>query len=110
MAFYRFLDVSHIHAAFQRVQPGNLQRLGAHVQPGDLCAFARHAFRQNAAAAAHVEDGFVKNAAGTLQDVVQTQRVDTVQRLEFTFQIPPARGHGLELGDFMMVYVLRLTG
>lgn len=32
----------------------DLQRLKAHIQPGDGCAFARHALRQNTAAAADV--------------------------------------------------------
>ena len=40
-----------------------------------------------------------------LIDVVGAQGIDVVQRLELTAAIPPARGQGLEFGDFLRVDV-----
>ena len=67
------------------MQTCNLQWLSAHIQTGYVGAFTRHAFGQNTATAANIEDLLTKYAVGALLDLVQAQRVDTVQGLEFTF-------------------------
>ena len=90
MLFDGFLHVIDRNTGFQRVQFCHLQRLKAHIQAGDRRTFTRHAFGQNAAAAADIQHFFAKQAAGTFGDVAQTQRVNAVQRLKFPLQIPPA--------------------
>ncbi|SUG54809.1 Uncharacterised protein [Salmonella enterica subsp. diarizonae] len=88
MLLNRLLHVLYLDTAFQRMQFGDLQRLKAHIQPGNGSAFARHALRQNTAAAADIEHLFTEQAAGTFGNVAQTQRVNTVQRLN-----SPSRSH-----------------
>ena len=94
--FHGDLAVVDLFAAFQQMQLGDLQGLVAQVDAGDLRAQAGHAFRQDAAAAADIQHGLA-GQAGEAVDVVQAQRVDVVQRLEFAVRVPPAVG---QLGEF----------
>ncbi len=90
MFFNRFLNIVHLNTALQRVQLRHLQRFGAHVQPGDRRAFARHTFGEDTAAAADIEGFFTEQAAGAFGDIAQPQRVNAVERFELALQIPPA--------------------
>jgi hypothetical protein len=53
---------------------------------------------------------FTEQAAGTLRNIAQTQRVDAMQRFELAFQIPPARGDRFKFGNFSMVNVVSHRG
>ena len=92
------------------METGHLQGFEAHIQTGDRRAFARHALRQDAAAAADIKHLLTEQAAGTLRDIVQTQRVNAMQRFELTFEIPPAGRHRFKFGNLFVVNVVSHRG
>ena len=69
--------IAHLHTGFQAVQVGHLQRLVGQVYAGHLCAFSCHRFRQDAAAAADVDDVLACQRSPGV-DPFQPQRVDFV--------------------------------
>ena len=98
--FHGLLNVGKLNAAFQRVQTRHCQRLGAHIEPRDVRPFARHALRENAAAAADIQHLFPEQTAGALGNIAKTQRVNAMQRFKFPFSVPPARSDSFKFGDF----------
>ena len=108
--FHGFLHVVHLYARLQRMKTSNLQRFKAHIQARDVRPFARHAFRQDTATAADIEHFFTEQTAGALRDIAQTQRVNTVQRFELAFEIPPAGRHRFKFGNLFVVNVVSHRG
>ena len=51
-----------------------------------------------------------EQTAGTLRDIAQTQRVNTMQRFELTFEVPPAGRHRFKFGNLFVVNVARPPG
>ena len=86
------------------MQLRDLERLFGEVDAGYPRAALRHAFGEYAAAAADVEHRFAAQARDTV-DVVEPQRVDLVQRLEFAAGIPPAVRKLAEFVEFGWIYV-----
>ena len=86
------------------MQFGHRQWSLAHVDAGDIGAALGHGLGQDAAATADIHQAFAGDRR-MFVDVVGAQRVDVVQRFEFTAAIPPARGQRLEFGDFLRVYI-----
>src|SRR5690349_1197463 len=70
------------------MQLSHLQRLVGEVDAGDAGPARSHALGEYAATAADVQHALAAQA-GEIVDVVQPQRVDVVQRLEFGARIPP---------------------
>ena len=90
------------HAARLRVRAGGGQHCLACVDAGYGGAPGRHAFGENAATAAHVENRSAGKSGGA-GDKFEPQRVDVVERLEGALRIPPARRQRFELGDLQGV-------
>ncbi len=99
MRLGRFEHVVHLDAGFERMQLCDLQQVVGEVEPRDQRALARHRFGQQAAAAADVEH-LQPGQASRAFDVLQSHRVQVVQRTHFALRIPPATGGRFEAGDF----------
>ncbi len=98
--FDRNLAVVEVaHALLFGMQASDGQRGLAHVDAEHAGATSRHAFRQDASAAADIHDALA-GEADTLVDPVQAQGVNVMQGLEFGGLVPPFGGQGFELGDF----------
>ena len=81
------------------MQLRDLERLVGEIDAGDLRAALRHALGEYAAAAADVEHVFAAQRGASV-DVIQSQRIDIVQRLEIAGGVPPVMGEFAEFGDF----------
>jgi len=64
-----------------------------------------HAFRQDAATATDIQHFFTLQT-GTSIDVIQPQRINFMQRLEFAMGIPPACCQCLEFVNFAKIDVV----
>ena len=84
------LLVIDIQSGFQQVQPGNLQRCRTHIDAGYRGALGGHRFGEDAAAATDIDHAPALDAPTQAVDVIEPQRVDVVQWLEFAVCIPPA--------------------
>src|SRR6266581_4273570 len=81
------------------MQACNRKRLVRQVDAGDRSTRARHRFGEDSAATSDVERPLAGETAATLLDVVESQRVDVVKRLEIASGIPPAMRESAELGE-----------
>ena len=87
------------------MQSRHRERLVGEIDPEYLGAGSRHRFGENASPTADVEGLFPFEAATAARDIVQTQWVDVVQRLEVAGWIPPAMRQRAELGELGRVGV-----
>src|SRR5438876_10041703 len=81
------------------MQACNRKRLVRQVDAGDRSTRARHGFGEDSAATSDVEGPLAGETATTLLDVVESQRVDVVKRLEIAAGIRPAMRESDELGE-----------
>ena len=89
---------------------GGLQRFFRQIDTQNLRrASIGHTFAQDAAAAADIQH-FLARQTGKAVDIVQTDGVDVVQRLEFALFIPPFVGKAAEFVDFFVVHIRLLLG
>jgi hypothetical protein len=88
------------------MQLGDLDRLRSEVDARDLRAAAGHGFAQQAAAAAHVERALA-GQAGAAVNVVESYRIQCVQRTSFPVRIPPALRDGFEARDLLRIVINR---
>jgi len=79
------------------MQLGDLQRSIAQIDTGHPGASRSHCFREYSAATADIQHAFAAESGDAI-DVIEPQRIDIVQRLEFRAGIPPAVG---ELAEFV---------
>ncbi|MPN01134.1 hypothetical protein SDC9_148337 [bioreactor metagenome] len=98
------LAVIDLLAAFKQVQLGNAERLFGKINAGDVGSTCRHAFGEQSAATADIEDTLAGQADCTI-DPVKAQRVDVVQRLEFAVRVPPAVGKFSKFVEFGLIGV-----
>jgi len=85
-----------------RMQFGHAQRFRRQVDTQHVRSLARHRIGQDAAAATDVQRRLALQAAEAV-DPVQSQGIDLVKRLEFTFGIPPAVGQLAELLELFCI-------
>src|SRR5690606_31257961 len=85
--------------ALEEVQAGDAERLFREIDAGHVSTDRRHAFGQNAAAAADVQH-LLAGQCGLAVDPAQAQRVDLVQGFELGGGVPPAVGEVAELLQF----------
>jgi hypothetical protein len=102
--FCRNIPVVNLIAAFQQMQTGYAKRLFGKVNAGYFGAALRHAFRQNAAATANINN-LLPSKSGVLVDPLQAKRIDGVQWFEFAVRIPPAMSELAEFVEFVLVGV-----
>lgn len=98
------LPVFHADARLQLMQLCNRQWRFAHVDAHHRRPALGHGFAEDTAATTDVEH-LLASQVDPFVNPVDPQRVDVVQRLEFTFAVPPAMGQGFEFGDFGVVDV-----
>lgn len=98
------LTVLDVVAAFEQMQLRDLERFFREVDAGHASAALRHALGENAAAAADVDHGFVFQCDHAV-NVIEPQRVEIMQRLEFARGVPPPVREFAEFGDFAGVNV-----
>ena len=91
------------------MQACNRKRLVRQVDAGDRSTRARHRFGEDSAATSDVERPLAGETAATLLDVVESQRVDVVKRLEIASGIPPAMRESAELGELGRIGVKHRT-
>ena len=92
---HRHLAIIDLEAGLVQVQTGGGQHPRRDVDSGHLPALARQRLRQDAAAAADVENGRAVEP-GAIGNVLQTRRIEIVQRAERPFRVPPTRSHRVE--------------
>ena len=82
-----------------------LEGFFAQIDAGYAGATRRHAFREDATAAADIQH-LLSCQAGKAVNILKAQWVDVVQRLEFAIGIPPAVRELAEFVEFLMIGVL----
>src|SRR5215470_13049641 len=64
-----------------------------------------HRLGEDSAPTANVENFLIVESAAALRDVVESQRIDVVERLELAARVPPAMRQCAELGEFRRIGV-----
>ena len=95
-----------VHAFGSGMGLGGLQRFFRHIDAGNVrrAAFC-HAFRQNPAAAADIQNTLARQLRERV-DIAQAQRIDVVQRFELAVFIPPFIRNLAEFSDFVRIDVV----
>ena len=102
--FRRCLQIFHCNPGLFGMDAGYRQGGFPHIDAGDLGPAPGHAFRQQAATAADIDD-FLARQADTFVNVVQAQRVDIVQGAKLRIGVPPLLGKGIEFGNFPGIHI-----
>ena len=96
--------VINADAGFQTVQTRDLHQLRGQIDGGHLRPFLCQRFAEQAAAAADIQH-FGTAQAGAVGHVLQTHRVQRMQRLLRAVGVPPAGGQGGELVQFGLIEI-----
>src|SRR2546427_3009374 len=94
-----------LDAGFELMQSRHRERLVGEIDAEYLGAGGRHRFGENASPTADVEGVLPLEAPAAARDIVQTQWIDVVQRLEVAGWIPPAMRQRAELRELGRVGV-----
>src|SRR5438309_478733 len=73
---------------FELVQARDTERFFRQIDAGDMRAFRRHRFGEDAASASDVENALVAQLTDDAIDPTEAQRIDLVQRSEFAPGVP----------------------
>ena len=101
----RHAPIGHVRCLrLQRVQLGDLERFFCQVYAQHVGTAASHGIRQNAAAAAHVQNTLPVQWASTV-DPVESQWIDLMQRGKLALKVPPLVCQGGKLRQFSLICV-----